>query len=249
MMILAIDAGNSRIKWGIHHGSEWWSLGSLPSADAARLSVVWGNQTPPSKVIGCNVAGADPGRDIVQAVATLGCQIEWVSSRREQCGVVSRYDDAEQLGADRWIGLIAARRRMQNFEGTGRGCIVLSAGTAVTIDALTSTGEFLGGVIIPGPLVMADSLEKNTAALKRQAGKFRLLPTNTADAIATGAYLAVGGALARVEQALRRSGEHDCEVLITGGGAADLQPTLERNVTLIPNLVLEGLIVVASQAG
>ncbi len=167
--------------------------------------------------------------------------MEWVASRERQCGVINRYEEAGQLGADRWVALIATRKRV-----TG-ACIVVSAGTAVTIDAMNAGGEFLGGVIIPNPSMMAESLEQKTAALKRQPGKFHLLPTNTADAIATGAYLAVGGALNRVEHALRALGERSCEVLLTGGGAEDLQPTLGRPVILIPNLVLEGLVVVASR--
>lgn len=241
MTVLAVDVGNSRIKWGFHHEGEWLSMGALPRVDSSRLANVWADHPVPSRIVGCNVAGEEAGREIDRAVAVRGCRMEWVVSRARQCGVINRYDEASQLGADRWAALIAARRRVPG------GCIVLGAGTAVTIDAMNAQGEFVGGVILPNPSIMAESLEKHTAALKRQPGKFHLLPTNTADAITTGAYLAVGGALNRIEHALRTLGETACEVIMTGGGASDLQPTLERTVKLIPNLVLEGLVVVASQ--
>jgi type III pantothenate kinase len=239
--VLAIDVGNSRIKWGFHHQGEWLSMGALPRADSARLASVWADNPAPRRVVGCNVAGEEAGREIGHAVAARGCQVEWVVSKAHQCGVINRYDEPSQLGADRWAALIGARKRVPG------GCVVLSAGTAVTIDAMNAQGEFLGGVILPNPAIMAESLERHTAALKRQPGKFHLLPTNTADAIATGAYLAVGGALDRIEDALRIRGDSSCEIIMTGGGAADLQPTFGRNVKLIPNLVLEGLAVVASQ--
>lgn len=241
MTVLAVDVGNSRIKWGFHQEGEWISMGALPRADSSRLASVWADNPAPHRVVGCNVAGEDAGREIDHSVEVRGCRMEWVVSQERQCGVINRYDEASQLGADRWAALIAARRRVPG------GCIVLSAGTAVTIDAMTARGEFVGGVIMPNPSIMAESLERHTAALKRQPGKFHMLPTNTADAIATGAYLAVGGALNRIEHALRALGEPSCEVFMTGGGAADLQPTLERTVKLIPNLVLEGLVVIASQ--
>ncbi|MFN0315570.1 MAG: type III pantothenate kinase [Burkholderiales bacterium] len=241
MTVLAIDVGNSRIKWGFHHQGEWLSMGALPRADSARLASVWADNPAPHRVVGCNVAGEEAGREIGHAVAARGCQVEWIVSRANQCGVANRYDEPSQLGADRWAALIGARKRVAG------GCVVLSAGTAVTIDAMSAQGEFLGGVILPNPSIMAEALERHTAALKRQRGKFHLLPTNTADAIATGAYLAVGGALNRIENTLRTLGEASCEIVMTGGGAADLQPTLDRNAKLIPNLVLEGLAVVASQ--
>lgn len=247
MTLLAIDVGNSRVKWAIHDGTDWTHVGAFPTSQASQLVAPWANQTSLTKAVGCCVAGAQVRQDVEEAVRGLGLTIGWASSSSQQCGVRNRYDDAAQLGTDRWVGLVAARKRMLSMPGGPTACVVLSAGTAVTIDALTSTGEFIGGVIIPSVGVMADALEKNTAALKRRPGNFVLLPTNTADAIATGACVAVGGALARVERVLHERGEERCEVLITGGGAADLHPTLERDTTLIPNLVLEGLQVMADE--
>jgi type III pantothenate kinase len=244
MTILAIDLGNSRIKWGFRHGGEWLSLGALPKANAAQLAGIWSDQPPPTRILGCNVAGVAWQQQLESAVAMWGMRVEWVATRQMQCGVVNCYDDPVQLGTDRWIAMIAAWHRLRESR---RGCIVMSVGTAVTIDALTSSGEFIGGVIIPSPHVMAESLESSTAALKRVPGRFHLPPTNTADAIATGGYIAVGGALWRMERALKVNGDENCDVVLTGGGAADLQPTLERQVTLIPNLLLEGLVVVSGE--
>lgn len=245
MTVLVVDAGNTRIKWGFHNEGEWLSLGAMPRTEAGNLSAVWASSAPPERALGCIVADPRTKVLIEQAAAARGCVIHWASSQASQCGLINGYDEPSKLGADRWLGMLAARRRMP----PGKGCIVLSAGTAVTIDAVTSQGEFIGGVILPGAAIMAEALERGTAALKRQPGLFRLPPTNTADAIATGAFIAIGGALRRMENALIARGEAGCEIYITGGGAVELQPTLDRPATLIPNLVLEGLLVSAALPG
>jgi type III pantothenate kinase len=241
MTILAIDVGNSRIKWGFHRDGKWLSLGALPKTNVGELAKAWADGPSPTRIIGCNVGGTDREKEIDRAVNSWGQRVEWIVSRDRDCGVINGYDEPKKLGADRWASLIAARHR------TGSACVVLSSGTAVTIDAMRSSGEFVGGVIIPGPDAMADILDRYTAGLKRQPGKFRLFPTNTADAITTGALIAVSGALARIEQALLDLGEVQCEILLTGGGGADLREALDRPVALVPNLVLEGLIVIASK--
>lgn len=246
MTLLVVDAGNSRIKWGFHHQGEWLSLGALPRADAQRLANLWADQAAPARALGCNVADAEVKARIEEAVRSRGIEILWASSQARQCGLVNGYDDPTQLGTDRWLGMLAARRRVAP---RGKACIVLSAGTAVTIDAVTAQGHFIGGVILPGAAIMAEALERGTAGLKRQSGRYHLPPTNTADAIATGALIAIGGALRRMEDELRTHGEEDCEVILTGGGASDLQPALQRVCLLIPNLVLEGLVVIDSQPG
>jgi len=244
MTVLVIDVGNTRIKWGFHHQGEWLSLGALPRPDALRLASLWADQPLPTRVLACNVSDGYARQEIESAVHARGAQVEWVRSQARQCGVVSGYDDPMQLGADRWLGMVAARKRTS---ATSRACLIMSVGTAVTIDALSAWGKHLGGIILPNPALMADALERHTAGLKRQPGKVVMLPTNTADAIATGAIVALAGALARVEGVLKAEEDNGCELLVTGGGGADLRPHLHRPSLLVPNLVLEGLVVVADE--
>jgi type III pantothenate kinase len=185
------------------------------------------------------VAGAQVRAQIEQALAPWSLRPEWVVSRREQCGVLSRYAVPEQLGADRWAALIGARARH-----TG-ACVVVNAGTAVTIDALTPAGEFLGGLILPGPELMAQALADGTAGLPRQPGQFEVFPTSTANAIFTGAVQAACGAIERVERALAAAGHSEPQIVISGGSGELVAARLGRPVTLAPNLVLEGLVAMA----
>lgn len=246
MTVLLVDCGNTRIKWGFHHDGEWLSMGALARSDAVQLAAQWASHPAPRRALGCHVADAASRASVEEALRGRGIVCEWARSQTDQFGLVNGYDDPAQLGVDRWVAMLGARRRMQGKE---KAFIVMSAGTAVTIDAVTAQGRFIGGVILPGATIMAEALERGTAALKRSPGHFQLPPTNTADAIATGALIAVGGALRRMEEMLSSLGEADCDVFITGGGAAELQPTLDRPAILIPNLVLEGLVEIAARTG
>jgi type III pantothenate kinase len=122
--------------------------------------------------------------------------------------------------------------------------IVVNAGTAVTVDALDAQGVFRGGVILPGLALMASALASGTAGLPRADGQFELFPDNTADAIATGAVLAVSGAIDRMHDALSAMGPPP-RIVLSGGAASAIAPHLTAPMVSVPYLVLEGLRVVA----
>ena len=68
-MIVAIDAGNTRIKWGLHDGEAWVGNGALPTSDVAQLLDVACQWSPDAEVVACNVAGPTVG-EIVEKMAT-----------------------------------------------------------------------------------------------------------------------------------------------------------------------------------
>lgn len=166
-----------------------------------------------------------------------------MSSHSEQCGVRSGYADPAQLGTDRWVALIGARHLIS---GT---CVVVNAGTTMTVDALSADGIFLGGFIVPGYELMREALARNTAQLKLEAGRFSFFPDNTADAIASGALNALAGAIERMVQYVSRTGEDEPVVLVSGGDAQRLIGLLTAEPRLVDNLVLEGLARIGSTDG
>jgi type III pantothenate kinase len=236
-MILAVDAGNTRIKWGLWHDSGFSARGSVLTADASALASALEGLARPGQAIGCNVAGAAAAARIESALG--GLSVRWVQSARSECGVTNGYSEPAQLGADRWCALIGARMR---FTGPS---LVVNAGTAVTIDALNGDGLFLGGFILPGMALMADALAGATAGLPRQAGRLETFPTSTANAIHSGALQAVCGAAERMAQAMSSAGHPQPHVVLSGGASETLIPVLGRPATLAPDLVLEGLIAIA----
>ncbi len=111
----------------------------------------------------------------------------------------------------------------------------------MTIDFLSATGHFRGGMIVPGLGLMLDALAHNTAGLPRQDGEIRPFPCNTADAMMSGAANAIAGA---VERAFRQFAAHPL-CLISGGDADILLPLLNISALKTDQLVLEGLLRIA----
>lgn len=233
-MILCLDCGNTRIKWGLLTPDQrWHARGAIPLAQIDNLRAVLINQPAFERVVGCNVAGAENAERIAAQFKT---KPEWLTPKKEQCGVKNGYKKPAQLGADRWASLIAARHM-----GVG-ACVVVNSGTATTIDLLDAAGHFLGGVILPGLTLMRNSLARNTATLPLAQASHQALPTDTDTAIISGTLEATLGAIERMHA---RLGDASAPCLLAGGAAGELEPLLQVPQRLVDDLVLRGLACVA----
>src|SRR5688572_14701892 len=233
MTILAIDAGNTRVKWGMHDGAKWVRQGALATVESERLR---DELEPADRIVIANVAGERVRQTLTAALSGAGAEPYWVVSMAEQCGVRSSYAEPARLGPDRWAALIAARHLREG------ACVVVNAGTTMTVDALSADGIFLGGFIVPGYALMREALAGNTAHLKLREGAFSFLPDNTGDAIASGALNALAGAVDRMCRYMIDTGENEPAVVLSGGNAAALEPRLNARPQVVDNLVLEGLV-------
>jgi type III pantothenate kinase len=244
-MILVLDSGNSRLKWGLFGPRGWMAQGVVPNPELATLAVRdWQSLQRPSRVIGVNVAG-EPARVRVEGqLARWRLPVEWLTASAAAAGVFNNYTIPAQLGADRWASLVAARRRTIASEMFPSSCVVVNAGTAVTIDALDAEGVFRGGIILPGLRLMLRALSENTAALKVAPGSFADFPISTPDALYSGAVQAVCGAIEQMRAKLREDSDVKC--FLAGGFAREIAPHLAGPVEVVDNLVLEGVLVLAS---
>jgi type III pantothenate kinase len=237
--ILAIDAGNTRVKWGVHDGRGWIATGAVLTADSATMAQVLARTPSISRAIASNVAGLAVQAELERACATHGMGLRTIRPEREQLGVTNGYRDHHQLGSDRWAALIAAHRAAAGHK------LVVNVGTALTIDALTAQGEFLGGLIVPGPALMRRSLDHGTAGLRQTQGAFREFPASTPDAITTGSIQACVGAVDRVRGAMAARDAAPARALLSGGAAQEIAPHLPLPFTMHENLVLDGLVLIA----
>lgn len=235
-MILCLDCGNTRLKWGLHKGGLWLASGALPHAGIARLPEQLPAGCMPQAVVGCNVAGIERAGQIEVA---LSRPVAWISSKDAQCGVVSGYEVPASLGVDRWAALIGARALHRG------AALVVMAGTATTIDVLDAEGRHQGGLILPGINLMTSALATGTAQLPLADGAYRPLPRNTHDAIFSGAIQATLGAIQRMYAVLPPDQEALC--LLAGGAAGSLQAHLGLPCRRIDTLVLEGLACIAAE--
>lgn len=236
MRLLVIDSGNTRIKWAVHEDGEWRRNGALATSEAERLADELAQAPVPQRVVIANVAGERVAQHILGALEAWGVEPDWVVSRQEQCGVRSGYAQPAQLGPDRWAALIGARHLCAG------ACIIVNAGTTMTVDTLSAESIFLGGFIVPGFELMREALARNTAQLKLQEGGFSFFPDNTGDAIVSGALNALAGAVDRMARYMTDIGEDEPAVLISGGNAELLIPRVNGHPRLVDNLVLEGLV-------
>jgi type III pantothenate kinase len=234
-MILAIDAGNSRVKWGWHDGSGWSSLATVSLIEFAAanhdINPFAATHENPARIVISNVAGDGAHQLLVNWTSIFDAEPLWLKGEAERCGVSSRYERPEQLGPDRWAALIAARALHQG------PCLVVNAGTATTADVLSAQGEFLGGLILPGVDLMRFVLHEHTGRLPLQEGRFVRTPRNTIDAIETGCRHAQAGA---VERMARVAGD-GALCLVSGGAGMALIEQLGVPCRYVENLVLEGL--------
>ena len=231
-MILCIDSGNSRIKWGVHDDGRWLEAGIVEHADTDHLAALTRRLPRATPIMVANVAGDAALARICQALAACRSELHEVKSAAAAGGVINLYEDPVSLGVDRWCALLGA------WATIGAASIVVMAGTATTIDTLDGEGRFLGGLILPGLDLMRRSLARDTAALPLAAGKYCPWPRSTDDAITSGCLEAQVGA---IERAVARLGD-GAACLLSGGAASVIGEHLGIPHRRVDNLVLEGLL-------
>jgi len=229
---LLVDAGNTRVKWVLVTDNHWTDQGDADYADLSPLT-----QKAPARVkcAIASVAGSARNTELSRLLLDWDITPVWLESEARFLDLKNLYSTPSQLGVDRWMSLIAARQRHAGAS------LVVSLGTAMTIDALSAEGEFLGGVIIPGYRLMQRSLQEGTAQVGFENGLWQAFPRNTADAVESGIVAAMCGAVQLQHARLAEKCRCIPLILLTGGDAGMLMPYLDLPAELVPCLVLEGI--------
>lgn len=250
MSFLAIDIGNTRLKWALYAaarpGAELLAQGAVFLENIEVLAdSEWRHLRPPEAVLGCNVAGDAVRRRVEEQLELWDLEPRWVVSSSLAGGVVNGYDHPGRLGTDRFIAQIGARYHVLR-RGRARPVLVVMVGTAVTVDAQDADGRFLGGLILPGHGIMLRALESGTAGLRVPTGEVVEFPTNTSDALTSGGTYAITGAIERMYRHLQhRCGEAPL-TLMTGGAGWKVGPALDLPHELVDSLIFDGLLTLQS---
>ncbi|MBE7419974.1 MAG: type III pantothenate kinase [Ideonella sp.] len=253
MGFLALDIGNTRLKWASYAQA---APGVVPRAHGAVfLETIddlaeshWKELAPPQQMLGCIVAGEAVRLRVEQQLELWDLAPRWVVPSVQQAGVRNGYDHPSRLGADRWVAMIGARWRVLS-RGAPRPALVVMVGTAVTVDALDTEGHFLGGLILPGFGLMLKALEMGTAGLRVPTGDVVEFPTNTSDALMSGGAYAIAGAVRRQYRRLQARCGLDPLVLMGGGAAIKLAPITDLPLEMVDTLVFDGLLAIAAGDG
>ncbi len=251
MTLLALDVGNTRLKWAVyeapHAGARLLAHGAQFLENIEKLSEgEWSTLPTPTWVLGCIVAGDPVKRRVEEQLELWDVHPRWVVSSAAEAGLTNGYDHPARLGSDRWVAMIGARQRLLR-QGPARPCVVVMVGTAVTVEAIDGSGRFLGGIILPGHGIMLRALESGTAGLHVPTGEVRDFPTNTSDALTSGGTFAIAGAVQRMVENLRRHCGQDPVVYMTGGAGWKMAPSMSTPCELVDSLIFDGLLEVASK--
>lgn len=246
-MKLLIDLGNTRLKWALWDGAELHSGGAIAHAGERPLDFdsLW------QQVHGADVAWvasvASPALDsqLTQSLLARGIRVtQFVRSRAQACGVRNAYAQPERLGVDRFLSLIAAHAHAH------KPTVIVSCGTALTVDALSADGTHRGGLIAAAPELMRSALLGHTARLG-ELGSARVVERadNTDDAVESGCWLA---AAALIERFVARSAREEFNtapaLVLSGGGAQRLAGLVALPSRIDAELVLRGLAMFADHA-
>jgi len=251
MTFLAIDIGNTRLKWALYAAplprSEPLAQGAVFLETIDTLAEgQWRGLAAPTSMLGCVVAGDAVRRRVEEQLEPWDVDPAWVVPAARAGGVTNGYDHPHRLGADRWVALVGARARV--LAAGGGPALVVMIGTAVTVDALDAEGRFLGGLILPGFGLMLKALEMGTAGLRVPTGEVVDFPTNTSDALMSGGTNAIAGAIERQHRRLRaRCGGAEPRLMMAGGAAVKLAPTLELPFEIVESLLFEGLLALQAE--
>lgn len=258
-MILCLDLGNTRLKWGVFDDNNHLiEAGACMHADIETAPFyIWNKCT--QAVLAC-VARDSVKEQMLTMLQRYQLSVKQVVAT-PVCGeLINGYDKPSQLGVDRWASVVAA------WQYAKRACVVVNAGTAVTIDAIAhqdknvTQAKFLGGYILPGLKMMHTRLSQGTAHVDvgQQTIQLQAFPTNTADAVQSGALLAVCGAIKHMALQLKSQTTESPSILLTGGDAAQIQAILSEQalaiesvaseVVMLDHLVLQGVMVLFKES-
>lgn len=266
MKKLLIDAGNSSIKWSLLDNDQLTKMKSLPyhgDIPIVILKKIIEKQLDTSS-LNSIVMVSVLGEEFIEGVNALSAQlllkIIIVESKHKLCGVTNSYKKVHNLGADRFVAIIAAH----NFElgiahsSKTQATIVVDSGTATTIDAVDHFGQHIGGVILSGLDLCSENLLINTELLplfNKNKNKNKLEPnifsTDTTQAIVSGSLFGLSGAISHIcvqmEQELSRrlNTKVVTKKFVCGGAAKTLLPHLQGDFLLQENLIMQGLKIIS----
>ncbi|MDN5843054.1 MAG: type III pantothenate kinase [Alcaligenaceae bacterium] len=242
-MILLVDAGNTRAKFGWLDPASGEREAQTHALDYAHIDTLSGwlaeLEGRPTRVLGVSVTGSTASRMIeTVCIHQCGLRVEWMDATHSLGGLHNHYEQASQLGPDRWAAVLGLLWRVHTSAAWQSGVPMLLAnfGTACTIDTIANLpaaqgkrqAHFVGGLILPGPLLMARSLADGTAHLPYVQGESADYPTNTHDAISSGITAAQAGALLRQWRTALDHFKTAPQVFVSGGGWPLVQDETQR---------------------
>ena len=242
-MILEIDVGNTRIKWRTLTNGTVVGRGVVPKEKLDQwLLNLEADQAPEKIRLSC-VANQAIVQRFVEQAKHWDCLLQEAKTNRIAAGVRCGYEEPEALGVDRWLAVVAA---FNKFE---QACVVVDAGSALTVDLVDGGGQHLGGYIVPGLGMMREALFEGTSQVKVDTlAKASVSPGgSTKEAVTNGSLLMITSMIESAVELLN-SEIGATQLVITGGDGDYLIKVLDERVCYLPDLVMDGLVLVIPES-
>lgn len=245
---MVVNSGNSRVGVGVFVAGELQEVLRADNADKAGIEKAiadnWAKikERENAAVAGCGVNPPMMAELDKMIERATGQKMEWVGKGLDY-PIEVKTDHPNETGADRILNVAAA------YEQMGKACVVVDAGTAITIDLCNDEGHFLGGAIAPGVGLMLDAMHNGTAKLPKVELEEPAAPwgKNTKQAMVHGVYYGIRGMLKEiVENYATELGEWP-DVIATGGDAQKLFEGWELIHAVSPDLVYYGIALAFSE--
>lgn len=239
-MILLLDQGNTRLKWALIDGNHRLYARGAVGREAGVAAMV--EQMPrnpaPGRVLAASVAGSDVNSRLADDVrAAFDVVMEFMVAEVHCAGLHNGYQNPAALGVDRWMATLGAWIQVR------KSCLVVDAGTALTIDAVAGD-RHIGGYILPGLWMQRQMLGQRTALIEvsSEAGAMTW-GRATSSAVANGTLLSVVATIERALVELQRSVDDTCSLFVTGGDAREIVSLLSVPAVTSEDLVFRGMMV------
>ncbi|MEP4147252.1 MAG: type III pantothenate kinase [Halioglobus sp.] len=237
---LQLDVGNSSAKWRLLKDGAVLSRGFYNATDTQSQRELQESADQVDEIWVSSVAGGDTEAELTEMLLQRWDVTPWFARTSAATGQLrNSYADPTRMGIDRWLAMLGARERWSK-----RLCVV-DAGSALTIDLVSASGQHEGGYIIPGPALMERALLLDTDRVRfAEDVSYNLAPgVSTAEAVRHGIALAQVGSLVAVLDAC----QDEMPLLVfCGGGGQTLMNLLGRGGEHAPDLVFEGLELMAA---
>src|ERR1700736_2377827 len=249
-MLLAVDVGNTQTHFGLFRSdmdqvAEHWRFATVRQSTGDELGAALSNLLALR-----GLSFADLQHSIVSStVPQLSEQWMLMAERyldqqmlvvgpSIRTGMPIRMDNPREVGADRLVNAVAAYDRVRDT------CVVVDFGTAITYDAVSADGEYLGGIITPGAEISIEALSERAAKLPKveMAEPRALIGKSTVDAIRSGIVFGFAGQVEGIVRRLRDELGQLTPVIATGGLAYELVPFVRETIDEVDDmLTLVGL--------
>jgi type III pantothenate kinase len=240
--LMVLSVGNSRLAVGVFSAGELQKVTRLPHAEKERwpqvIKEAWALIEEGDNPA---VAGASVNPGVMEAIEhtvfqETGQRVEWVGRDLDLPSRVLT-EPAGETGVDRVVNVAAA------YEQLGKACVVVDAGTAITVDCCNDKGDFLGGAIAPGVELQVAALHEKTARLPKVelAIPQGVFGRSTQEAIRQGVYFGIRGMVKELVENYATELGFWPDMIVTGGDAAKLFEGWELVHAISPDLTLYGI--------